>query len=78
MLTTKFKELLRCYMEKTTQADVLKKISGIFQQSPHLTTNADKVSSVRYIKLLSDIGFIEMCTVCPCQLDKYKEQCAIS
>ena len=73
--TTKFKEqwcTLRCYMEKTTLADVFKKLSEIFQQSPHLTTNADKVCSVRHIKLLSDIGIREMCTVCECQLDNCK------
>ena len=63
-------------MEKTTLAVVLKKISGTFQQSPHLTTNADKVCSVRHIKL-SDIGIIEMCTVCPCHLDECKLHCAI-
>ena len=66
------------YMEMTTLSDVLKKISGTYQQSPLLTTNADKVCIVRHIKLLSDIGIIEMCTVCPCQLDNCKLQCAIS
>ena len=50
-------------IEKTTLADVLKKISGIFKQSPHLTTNADKVCSVRHIKMLSDIGIREMCLI---------------
>ena len=65
-------------MEKTTLAGVLKKISGTFQKSPHLTPNADKVCSVRRAKLLSDIGIIEMCTVCPCQLDECKLQWAIS
>ena len=50
-------------MEKTTLADVLKKISGIFKQSPHLTTNVDKVCSVRHIKMLSDIGIREMCSI---------------
>ena len=64
-------------MEKTKLADVLKKTSGTYLQSPLLTTNADKVCSVRHIKLLPDIGIIEMCTVCPCQLDDCKLHCAI-
>ena len=65
-------------MEMATLAYVLKKISRTFQQSPLLTTNADKVCSVRHIKLLPDRGIIEMCTVWPCQLDDCKLQWAIS
>ena len=32
----------------------------------------------RHIKLLSDIGIGEMCTVWPCQLDECKLQCSIA
>ena len=65
-------------LHRKTTLDVWKELPGTLQQSPHLTTNADNVCSVRHIKLLSDIGIGEMCTVWPCQLDECKLQCSIA
>ena len=42
-----------------TTLDVWKELPGTLQQSPHLTTNADKDYSMRHIKLLSDNGLVK-------------------